>query len=87
MSRVEKSSKNIIFGIFQQFITLILTFVTRTIFIKYLDIELLGVNSLFSNILTVLSIADLGFGTAIMYSMYVPVAEKNEKNKCFNELL
>lgn len=82
MSRLRSSSKNVFFGMLQQFITLILTFVTRTVFIKYLNIELLGVNSLFSNILTVLSIADLGFGTAILYSMYKPIAEKDEKKLC-----
>lgn len=79
MSRVNKSIKNIIFGFSQQIITLILTFVTRTIFIKYLSVELLGVNSLFSNILTVLSMADLGFGTAILYSMYKPLKNNDQK--------
>lgn len=79
MSRVDRSIKNIAFGFVQQIVTLILTFVTRTIFIKYLSVELLGVNSLFSNILTVLSMADLGFGTAILYSMYKPLESKDEK--------
>lgn len=80
MSRIDKSKKNIFFGLMQQVITLVLTFVTRTIFIRYLSIDLLGVNSLFANILTVLSLADLGFGTAILYSMYKPLAE-NDKRK------
>ena len=79
MSRIKSSSKNVFFGVFQQITTILLTFITRTVFIRYLEIELLGINSLFSNILTVFSIADLGFGTAIMYSMYQPMAEKNEK--------
>lgn len=79
MSRVDKSKKNIFFGLMQQGVTLILTFVTRTIFIKYLSIDLLGVNSLFANILTVLSLADLGFGTAILYSMYKPLADNDQE--------
>ena len=79
MSRIDSSTKNIVFGFAQQIITLLLTFLTRTVFIKYLDIELLGVHSLFSNILTVLSIADLGFGTAILYSMYKPLADRDEQ--------
>lgn len=80
MSRLAKSKRNIIFGMVQQIVTLILTFVTRTVFIRCLSISLLGINSLFSNILTVLSLADLGFGTAILYSMYKPLAE-NDTNK------
>ncbi len=79
MSRVDKSKKNIFFGLMQQCSTLILTFVTRTVFIKYLSIDLLGVNSLFANILTVLSLADLGFGTAILYSMYKPLADNDQE--------
>lgn len=78
-SRISNSSRNIFLGIFQQVVSLLLTFITRTIFIKFLNVELLGVNSLFSNILTVLSLADLGFGTAILYSMYRPLAEGDEK--------
>lgn len=79
MSRVDKSKKNIFFGLMQQCITLILTFVTRTVFIKYLSLDLLGINSLFANILTVLSLADLGFGTAILYSMYKPLADNDQE--------
>ena len=79
MSRLYNSTKSIFFGGLQQFINVLLTFIVRTVFIKYLSVEYLGINSLFSNILTVFSIADLGFGTAILYSMYKPIAEHDEK--------
>ena len=78
-SRVKKSLKNMGFGLIEQITTLVCTFITRTVFIKTLNVNLLGINGLFTNILAILSIAELGFGTAIIYSMYKPIAEKNEK--------
>ena len=50
---------------------------SRTIFIHALDISYLGVNGLFTNVLGVLSFAELGIGTALNYSLYKPVAENN----------
>ena len=56
---------------------LIFRFVTRTILIRYLGEKYLGINGLFSNILSVLSLAELGIGNAIVYEMYEPIAKKN----------
>lgn len=72
--RIVNSSRNFVYGLFSQTVTLLLNFLVRTFFIKYLNIEYLGVNGLFSNILTVLSLAELGFGSAMIYSMYNPLA-------------
>lgn len=79
-SRTYNSIKNILFGLGSQVIILIFNFVSRTIFIKVLGTEYLGVNGLFSNILTVLSLAELGIGNAIIYSIYKPLAN-NDKEK------
>ena len=76
-SRVINSLKNMINGLLSQFISLVLSFVVRTVFIIYLDKVYLGVNGLFTNILTILSLAELGFGTAMIYSMYKPLAKKD----------
>lgn len=78
-SRTKKSINNILMGFFNQIITLILGFVSRTIFIKVLGVELLGINGLFSDVLNLLSMADLGFNTAMVYSFYKPIAENNTK--------
>ena len=78
-SRTTNSIRNSIIGAISQGCGIILNFVTRLFFVKYLNAEYLGVNGLFSNILTVLSLAELGVGTAIIYSLYKPVAEKEEK--------
>lgn len=56
---------------------MILSFIVRTIFIYYLGSKVLGVNSLLISILTTLSLAELGIGNAIIFSLYKPVAENN----------
>lgn len=86
-SRVNNSIKNMASGLFSQLISVILSFVVRTVFIKYLSEDYLGINGLFTNILTVLSLAELGFGTAMVYSMYKPLAENDvEKLKSLMKL-
>jgi O-antigen/teichoic acid export membrane protein len=56
---------------------LILGFICRSIFIRYLGVEYQGLNSLFSSLISMLSIAQLGIGTALVYSMYQSIAEQN----------
>lgn len=77
-SRSENVFKNITIGIGSQLIILLTSFVSRTIFIQQLGAEYLGVHGLYSNILAVLSLAELGIGNVMVYSLYGPVAEKNE---------
>lgn len=77
-SRTKKSIKNIFWAIFYQVLLIVLNFILRSIFIKKLSTEYLGINGLFSNILSVLSLAELGVGNAIIYTMYKPLKENNE---------
>lgn len=74
-SRTKNSVKNFSISLAIQVITLIVTFINRTVFIRILNTDYLGVNGLFTNILTILSFAELGLGSAILYSMYKPVKE------------
>ena len=76
-TRLKKSFRNLSVGIVYQVSCLVLNFITRTIFIHELGAEYLGINGLFTNILTFLSLAELGFGNAILYSMYKPLAKKD----------
>lgn len=73
-SRTKNVSINMIVALACQAINLVLSFVSRTIFINVLGADYLGVNGLFSNVLTILSFAELGIGSAIVYSMYKPLA-------------
>ncbi|MER0122282.1 lipopolysaccharide biosynthesis protein [Streptococcus sp. ZJ93] len=59
---------------------LVMQFVNRTLFIKFLGIYYLGLNGVFSNILGMLALAELGLGTSIVYALYKPIAE-NKKEK------
>ena len=77
MSRTNNVIRNIKFALISQVINLLLSFISRTIFIYFLGTDYLGVNGLFSNILTMLSFAELGFGNAIVYNLYKPLAKKD----------
>lgn len=86
-SRSENVVKNATVTLLMQVIKNILGFVSRTIFIKALGAEYLGVNGLFTEILTVLSFAELGIGNAMVYSLYRPLAEGDtEKIKSLMKL-
>lgn len=76
-SRFLNYSRNMIFALLYQFVIIVLSFIGRKVFINYLDIEYMGLNGLFSNVLTILSLAELGVGNAIIYSLYKPVKENN----------
>lgn len=77
--RFENTVKNMKFSLVAQILSLIMQFVTRTFFIHILGSEYLGINGLFSNILTILSLADLGIGNVLVFSMYQPLANNDEK--------
>lgn len=76
-SRTKNSAVNLIINISYQALILIITFITRRIFIKSLGIDYLGISGLFSNILELFALAELGIGSAISYSMYKYLAQKN----------
>lgn len=78
-NRTKNASRNVISAFFNRIILYVLTFVSRRLFIHYIGIEYLGINGLFSNILTLLSMADLGIGTALNISLYKPIAEDDTK--------
>ncbi|MFJ5759890.1 lipopolysaccharide biosynthesis protein [Neobacillus sp. NPDC093182] len=75
--RVENSIKNILYGITGQLLSSVTGFVVRTVIIYTLGIEYVGIEGLFSSILIMLSLTNLGFDTAIIYSLYKPLAENN----------
>lgn len=79
-SRTEYVKKNILYGYISTVISSVFSIITRTIFVYVLGAEYLGVSGLFSNVLGVLSFTELGIGSAIVFSLYKPIAENdNEK--------
>ena len=78
-SRTQRSAQNVLVGLGGQAIEMVLKFVGRTIFIYCLSAEYLGVNGLFGEILTMLSLAELGIGSAIVFALYKPLKNNDEK--------
>ena len=84
MGRIQHAAKNIAFGYIGNITSTVLGFVLRTVFIMKLNATLLGINGLYTGVLTMLSLAELGIGTALNYSLYAPVARKDyEKIKSY----
>ncbi|WP_025823752.1 lipopolysaccharide biosynthesis protein [Shewanella marina] len=78
--RVKKSLNNFVANIFSFFLVLIITFISRKVFIDNLGVEIFGLNALLSNFITLMSLADLGIGAAIVYSFYKPIND-GDRNK------
>ena len=74
-SRTRNSVINSLTSVTTQILTVVMNFVVKIVFTRTISMEYLGVNGLFANIITMLSLADLGIGTAIPYSLYKPLAE------------
>lgn len=76
-SRTDNAKRNIVSGVINKFIMLFMPFASRTVLIWVLGAEYLGLGSLFSSILQVLSMAELGFSSAVVFSLYEPIAQKD----------
>ena len=80
--RAKNAKRNVLFGMVNRVINLLLPFAVRTAFMYTLGLEYLGLSSLFTSILSVLSLTELGVGSAIVYHMYKPIAEDDEETLC-----
>lgn len=78
-SRKESSIRNLVFGVGYQCLNLILAFLCRTLLIHKLGSEILGINSLYSNILTLLSLAELGISNVMLFKLYKPISDGDEE--------
>ena len=77
MQRTQSSIKNLTYALIGQAAGLIVSFLARVIFVRVLSAEYLGLNGLFTNILTMLSLVELGVGPAMNFSLYKPLAEND----------
>ena len=82
MERTKNAIRNIIWGYVYKIITLFMPFIIRTLLIRILGSQYLGLNSLFISILDILNLAELGFGSAMAYSLYRPIAENKTDEIC-----
>ena len=79
MNRTQKTIRNSAVSLMGQVITILLSFISRKVFIQYLGVELLGLNSTFASILSTLSLADLGFQQVIVFHLYGVLAKDDKK--------
>ena len=78
-SRVSNTIYNFVSSMGGQFITILMQFIVRTVFIKTLGKSYLGINGLYSNILNMLSLTEFGFSNAILFKLYEPIAKNDYK--------
>ena len=81
-SRIRNVKRNIMTGLLYRATSILLPFIIRTAILYILGEQYLGLSSLFSSILQVLNLAELGFSSAIVYNMYRPVAEGDAQTVC-----
>lgn len=82
INRTKNTVRNIIFGSGYRILNMILPFFSRTVILYVLGEKYLGLNSLFTSILSFLSLTELGVGGAMIYSMYKPIAENDYDTIC-----
>ena len=82
LERIKNTKRNMVYAVLFRLLNTIFPFINRTILLTVLGVEYLGLNSLFASILGVLSLAELGFGTAIIYCMYKPIVEDDTDTVC-----
>ena len=80
--RTKNATRNMIFGILQRMYHMLVPFFMRTAMIYFMGVQYVGLNSLFTSILQVLNLAELGVGSAMVYSMYKPIAEDDKDTIC-----
>ena len=74
---VKNAKRGIKFGLINKVVTLLFPFVVQHILIRRLGLEYVGVKTLFSSVLSVLNLTELGVGASITFCMYKPIAEDN----------
>lgn len=82
LERKKNSIRNIKFGFVNKIITIICPFIMRSILIYTLGTEYLGLSSLFTSILQVLSLSELGIGSAMVFELYEPIANDDVEKIC-----
>lgn len=82
IERKRNAARNIVFGVLSKIYNILIPFLMRTAMIYIMGVQYLGLNSLFTSVLQVLNLAELGVGSAMVYSMYKPIAEDDTAAIC-----
>lgn len=79
MNRTQKTMRNSLVGLIGQVVSILLSFISRKVFIQYLGVEMLGLNSTFTSILNTLSLAEMGFQQVIVFHLYGVLARDDRE--------
>ena len=82
IERTKNAARNIVFDGMLKTLNIIIPFILRSIMLNYLGVEYLGLSGLFRSILSFLNLAELGVGSAMVFSMYKPIAEDDTETIC-----
>ena len=82
LDRTKNAGRNIFYGSAIKVYQIVIPFLLRTAMIYYMGMEYIGLNGLFGSILQVLNLAELGIGSAMVFSMYKPIAENDDATIC-----
>ncbi|MCR4792385.1 MAG: lipopolysaccharide biosynthesis protein [Lachnospiraceae bacterium] len=82
IERTKNATRNVFFDGMLQMMNMIVPFIMRSILLHYLGVEYLGLNGLFRSVLSFLNLAELGVGSAMVFSMYKPIAEDDSDMIC-----
>lgn len=82
VERTRNATRNAIFGVIYKIYVMLVPFVMRTLMIYIMGVNYLGLNSLFTSVLQMLNLAESGVGSAMVFSMYKPIAEGDGKKIC-----
>lgn len=82
IERIKNAKRNVVFGSISKVYQILIPFLMRTAITYFLGVKYLGLNSLFTSILQVLNLAELGVGSAMVYSMYKPIVEDDTSTIC-----
>lgn len=82
IQRTKNAARNVMYGALLKILNIIVPFLMRSVMLHYLGVEYLGLNGLFRSILSFLNLAELGVGSAMVFSMYKPIAEDDTDTIC-----
>jgi len=77
MGRMTNTVNNIKYSFLSQIVSLLLKFVSRTVFLKTLGVAYSGVSGLYSNVLGILALSEMGFSSAMTFALYKPMADND----------
>ncbi len=82
LERTKNAARNVVFDGTMEIVNMIVPFIIRSVMLHFLGTEYLGLNGLFKSLLTFLNLAELGVGSAMVFSMYKPIAEDDTPAIC-----